>query len=156
MKNLAKHKIAVKTREVLVQAIYQHLFDKTPSKEILEQFKKEHRPEKVDFKRFKLCVDALIRDNKDIEKTISKKMKIKDKVISEIKKVYDPEIPVNIYDLGLIYNIEIKNGNEAYIEMTLTSPNCPVADSLPKMVKENINSIEEIKKVDLKLVWSCL
>ena len=81
-------------------------------------------------------------------------MKIKDKVISEIKKVYDPEIPVNIYDLGLIYNIEIKNGSEAYIEMTLTSPNCPVADSLPKMVKENINSIKEIKKVDLKLVWS--
>ena len=81
-------------------------------------------------------------------------MKIKDKVISEIKKIYDPEIPVNIYDLGLIYNIEIKNENEAYIEMTLTSPNCPVADSLPKMVKENINSIEEIKKVDLKLVWN--
>ena len=81
-------------------------------------------------------------------------MKIKDKVIAEIKKVYDPEIPVNIYDLGLIYNIEINNDNEAYVEMTLTSPNCPVADSLPKMVKQNINSIEEIKKVDLKLVWN--
>ena len=81
-------------------------------------------------------------------------MKIKEKIISEIKKVYDPEIPVNIYDLGLIYRIDIKNGNEAYIEMTLTSPNCPVADSLPKMVKENISSIKEIKKVDLKLVWS--
>ena len=81
-------------------------------------------------------------------------MKIKEKIIAEIKKVYDPEIPVNIYDLGLIYNIEVKNENEAYIEMTLTSPNCPVADSLPKMVKENINSIEEIKKVDLKLVWN--
>ena len=80
-------------------------------------------------------------------------MKIKEKIIAEIKKVYDPEIPVNIYDLGLIYSIEIKNENEAYIEMTLTSPNCPVADSLPKMVKENISSIEEIKKVDLKLVW---
>ena len=61
-----------------------------------------------------------------------KMMKIKDKVITEIRKVYDPEIPVNIYDLGLIYNIEIKNDCEAYIEMTLTSPNCPVADSLPK------------------------
>ena len=80
-------------------------------------------------------------------------MKIKDKIIAEIKKVYDPEIPVNIYDLGLIYNIEIKNENEAYIEMTLTSPNCPVADSLPRMVKENISSIEGIIKVDLKLVW---
>ena len=81
-------------------------------------------------------------------------MKIKEKIISEIKKVYDPEIPVNIYDLGLIYSINIKNDNEAYIEMTLTSPNCPVADSLPKMVKENISSIEGIKIVDLKLVWS--
>ena len=78
----------------------------------------------------------------------------KDKIIFEIKKVYDPEIPVNIYDLGLIYNIEIKNENEAYIEMTLTSPNCPVADSLPRMVKENISSIEGIVKVDLKLVWN--
>ncbi len=81
-------------------------------------------------------------------------MKIKEKIIAEIKKVYDPEIPVNIYDLGLIYNIEIKNENEAYIEMTLTSPNCPVADSLPRMVKENISSIEGIVKVDLKLVWN--
>ena len=81
-------------------------------------------------------------------------MKLKDKIIIEIKKIYDPEIPVNIYDLGLIYNIEIKNDNEAYIEMTLTSPNCPVAESLPKMVKENINSIEEVKKVELKLVWN--
>ena len=76
------------------------------------------------------------------------------KYAGEIKKVYDPEIPVNIYDLGLIYNIEVKNENEAYIQMTLTSPNCPVADSLPKMVKENIQSIEGIKKVDLKLVWN--
>ena len=81
-------------------------------------------------------------------------MKIKDKIIAEIKKVYDPEIPVNIYDLGLIYKIDIKNENEAYIEMTLTSPNCPVADSLPRMVKENISSIEGIIKVDLKLVWN--
>ncbi len=81
-------------------------------------------------------------------------MELKDKIITEIKKIYDPEIPVNIYDLGLIYNIEIKNDNEAYIEMTLTSPNCPVAESLPRMVKENINSIEGVNKVELKLVWS--
>ena len=86
MKNLAKHKIAVKTREVLVQAIYQHLFDKTPSKEILEQFRNEHRPEKVDFKRFKLCLDELIKENEAIEKTISKKMKIKENEIELIDK----------------------------------------------------------------------
>ena len=75
-------------------------------------------------------------------------------VVKNLRMVFDPEIPVNIYDLGLIYNIEIKNENEAYIEMTLTSPNCPVADSLPRMVKENISSIEGIVKVDLKLVWN--
>ncbi len=77
---------------------------------------------------------------------------LKEKVINEIKKIYDPEIPVNIYELGLIYKIEIKNGN-IKIEMTLTTPNCPVADSLPKMVKNNIMKIDGVKAVDLKLVW---
>ena len=81
-------------------------------------------------------------------------MKIKEKVIAEIKKIYDPEIPVNIYDLGLIYNIEVKNENEVAVEMTLTSPNCPVAESLPRMVKENINAVEGVNKVNLKLVWT--
>ena len=80
-------------------------------------------------------------------------MKIKDKIIAEIKKVYDPEIPVNIYDLGLIYNIEVKNENEAYIQMTLTSPNCPVADSLPKQVKEYILKVKGVSDVKLNLVW---
>ena len=80
-------------------------------------------------------------------------MNIKDKVIAEIKKIYDPEIPVNIYDLGLIYNIEINNENEAYVEMTLTSPNCPVAESLPNEVKNSVKEIKEVKEVDLKLVW---
>ena len=57
---------------------------------------------------------------------------LKEKIISEIKKIYDPEIPVNIYELGLIYKIEINDEKKVNIEMTLTSPNCPVADSLPK------------------------
>ena len=86
MKNLAKHKLAVKTREVLVQPIYQHLFEKTSSNEILDQFKKEHRPEKVDFKRFKLCMDELIKKIEVIEETISKKMKIKENEIELIDK----------------------------------------------------------------------
>ena len=81
-------------------------------------------------------------------------MDLKEKVIAEIKKIYDPEIPVNIYDLGLIYNIEVKNENEVVVEMTLTSPNCPVAESLPRMVKENINAVEGVNKVNLKLVWT--
>ena len=78
---------------------------------------------------------------------------LKNKVISEIKKIYDPEIPVNIYELGLIYKIEIENKNKVLIEMTLTSPNCPVAESLPNSVKDNILKLNEIKDVDLKLVW---
>ena len=78
---------------------------------------------------------------------------LKEKTIDEIKKIYDPEIPVNIYDLGLIYNIEILDEKKVVIEMTLTSPNCPVAESLPKMVKDNILKIEGVNDVDLKLVW---
>ena len=81
-------------------------------------------------------------------------MNLKDKIIAEIKKVFDPEIPVNIFDLGLIYDIQINDSKNIKIEMTLTSPNCPVADSLPKMVKENIEKLEEINSVEIKLVWS--
>jgi FeS assembly SUF system protein len=79
---------------------------------------------------------------------------VKDKIIAEIKKIYDPEIPVNIYELGLIYKIDVLNDKKVNIEMTLTSPNCPVAESLPKMVKDNILSVEGVSDVDLKLVWS--
>ena len=78
---------------------------------------------------------------------------LKDKIISEIKKIYDPEIPVNIYELGLIYKIDINDVKKVNIEMTLTSPNCPVAESLPKMVKDNILMLDGVDDVDLKLVW---
>tara|TARA_B100001750_G_C15334354_1_gene508968 strand:+ start:415 stop:717 length:303 start_codon:yes stop_codon:yes gene_type:complete len=78
---------------------------------------------------------------------------LKDKIIQEIKKIYDPEIPVNIYELGLIYKIEINKENKVKIDMTLTTPNCPVAESLPKEVKESIMKIDGIKEVDLNLVW---
>jgi len=78
---------------------------------------------------------------------------IKSQVIEEIKKIYDPEIPVNIYELGLIYKIEVDEKNKVNIDMTLTSPNCPVAESLPKDVKENIMKIEGVSDVNLNLVW---
>tara|TARA_B100000674_G_scaffold126900_1_gene97679 strand:- start:606 stop:905 length:300 start_codon:yes stop_codon:yes gene_type:complete len=80
-------------------------------------------------------------------------MILKDKVIEEIKKIYDPEIPVNIYELGLIYNIDIDENNNVKIKMTLTTPNCPVAESLPNEVKNSIKEIKEVKDVDLDLVW---
>ena len=78
---------------------------------------------------------------------------LKEKIVSEIKKIYDPEIPVNIYELGLIYKIEVKETKKVNIDMTLTSPNCPVAESLPKMVKDNILKLDGIDDVDLNLVW---
>ena len=78
---------------------------------------------------------------------------LKEKVIKEIKKIYDPEIPVNIYELGLIYKIEIIDKKKVNIDMTLTTPNCPVADSLPKMVKNNILTIDGVSDVNLNLVW---
>ena len=80
-------------------------------------------------------------------------MELKDKIVEEIKKIYDPEIPVNIYELGLIYDIKVENKNTAKVKMTLTSPNCPVAESLPKEVKDSIMQVEGIDKVDLDLVW---
>ena len=80
-------------------------------------------------------------------------MELKDQIIAEVKKIYDPEIPVNIYELGLIYDIKVENKNTAKVKMTLTSPNCPVAESLPKEVKDGIMQVEGIDKVDLDLVW---
>ena len=78
---------------------------------------------------------------------------IKNRVIEEVKKIYDPEIPVNIYELGLIYKIEVDEKNKVNVDMTLTSPNCPVAESLPKDVKENIMKVEGVSDVNLNLVW---
>ena len=76
---------------------------------------------------------------------------LKEKVIKEIKKIYDPEIPVNIYELGLIYKIEIIEEKKVKIDMTLTSPNCPVAESLPKSVQDNILNLKDVSEVELKL-----
>ena len=78
---------------------------------------------------------------------------IKSKVIEKIKNIYDPEIPVNIYELGLIYDIKVDEKNNVKVNMTLTTPNCPVAESLPKEVKDSIMEIKEVNKVDLDLVW---
>ena len=80
-------------------------------------------------------------------------MSKKEQIIEEIRKIYDPELPVNIYELGLIYDIKVKDEKFAIIKMTLTTPNCPVAESLPKEVKEGAMQVEGIDDVDLQLVW---
>tara|TARA_Y100000590_G_scaffold394013_1_gene472729 strand:- start:71 stop:457 length:387 start_codon:yes stop_codon:yes gene_type:complete len=86
--------------------------------------------------------------NKNLHKQISK-----EEVIDLLKTVKDPEIPVNIYDLGLIYNIEIDKNNNVFIDMTLTNPNCPVAGSMPQMVGKSIENIENLNSINVKLVW---
>ena len=81
------------------------------------------------------------------------KAHIKQKIIQRIKTVYDPEIPVDIYELGLIYDIEMLNEGVAKIVMTLTSPMCPVAESLPLEVQEKVLTVEEVVDVDLQVVF---
>ena len=74
-------------------------------------------------------------------------------VVETIKTVYDPEIPVNIYELGLIYNIDVSSDGKVDIVMTLTSPGCPVAESLPKEVELRAGTIEDVSGVNIELVW---
>ena len=74
-------------------------------------------------------------------------------IISNLTNVYDPEIPVNIYDLGLIYDINISKGNNVFIKMSLTSPGCPVAGELPKQVADELTKIKKIGLIEVELVW---
>ena len=76
----------------------------------------------------------------------------KSDVINEIKKVFDPEIPVNLYDLGLIYNLNIQDNN-VLVQMTLTSPNCPVAGTMPQNVGNTIANIQGLKSIKVELIW---
>ena len=80
-------------------------------------------------------------------------MEKKEKIIEELRKIYDPELPVNIYELGLIYDITIENEKFAKIKMTLTTPNCPVAETLPNEVKEGAMQVDGIEDADVQLVW---
>ena len=84
---------------------------------------------------------------------MDEKFQLEEKIVSMMKTVYDPEIPVNIYDLGLIYRIEVKEDNAVEVDMTLTAPNCPAADFLMEDVKQKVESIPEVTKLDLNLVF---
>ena len=76
-----------------------------------------------------------------------------EQVIECIRTVVDPEIPVNLYDLGLIYEINISDNNDIKIKMTLTNPNCPVAGAMPESVGKSVEKIENIKSIEVSLVW---
>lgn len=85
---------------------------------------------------------------------IVNKQELEEKIIASIKTCYDPEIPVNIFELGLIYELQIDNDGNVLVKMTLTSPACPVAGSLPGEVQEKIYSIPEVRDVKVELVWN--
>lgn len=80
------------------------------------------------------------------------KTQLESKIIEVLHKCYDPEIPVNIYDLGLVYSIDVGDSGDVQIKMTLTAPNCPVAASLPREVQAKVKAIEEVKNVNVDLV----
>jgi len=80
-------------------------------------------------------------------------MALEERIMFVMKNIYDPEIPVNIYDLGLIYEIKSDKDGNVKIVMTLTAPNCPVAESLPAQVKEEVSFLKEVKDVDLEITF---
>ncbi len=75
------------------------------------------------------------------------------KIVAALKTCYDPEIPVDIYELGLIYKVDVEDDNTVKVEMTLTSPHCPVAESLPAEVKEKVEAVEGVKACEVEIVW---
>jgi FeS assembly SUF system protein len=81
------------------------------------------------------------------------KTQLESKIIEALETCYDPEIPVNIHDLGLVYAIDISDAGDVQIKMTLTTPNCPVATSLPDEVQTKVKAIEAVKSVDVNVVW---
>lgn len=92
-------------------------------------------------------------DIKPRKHTNMTKFEIEEKIVSMLKTVYDPEIPVNIYDLGLIYKIDVADSGEVTIDMTLTAPNCPAADFIMEDVRQKIESIEGVTSSNVNLVF---
>ena len=85
--------------------------------------------------------------------TTEEKVKIEERIVRMLKTVYDPEIPVNVFDLGLIYKIDLKDGGELVIDMTLTAPNCPAADFIMEDLRQKVESVEGVASAQVNLVF---
>ena len=81
------------------------------------------------------------------------KLKIEERIVEMLKTVYDPEIPVNVYDLGLIYKIDLQENGELTVDMTLTAPNCPAADFIMEDIQQKVESIEGVTAANVQLVF---
>jgi FeS assembly SUF system protein len=78
---------------------------------------------------------------------------LEDRIVEMLKTIYDPEIPVDIFELGLIYEVKVETDNHVYIDMTLTSPNCPVAESMPKEVEDKVASVDGVSSAKVNIVF---
>mgnify|MGYP002515415761 FL=1 len=85
--------------------------------------------------------------------TEEEKLKTEERIVEVLKTVYDPEIPVNIYDLGLVYKIDLKEDGTLDVDMTLTAPNCPMGDYIMEDVRQKLEGIEEVKQANVNLVF---
>jgi len=83
----------------------------------------------------------------------NEQLRVKTRIIDELKEIFDPEIPVNVYDLGLIYGIEVNKQGGVLITMTLSSPGCPVADLIESEIRERVEELEGVSLVDIEIVW---
>ncbi len=99
----------------------------------------------------KLTMDLTMSE--EIKSELLNNEELKNKVISALKQIYDPEIPVNIVDLGLIYDIQVSETGAVEIQMTLTSPGCPVAETFPQTVQDKVLSVDTVSGVKVELVW---
>jgi FeS assembly SUF system protein len=110
--------------------------------------------------RVETAADTLARKKDYLEGFLSQKPAqepqggdLQEAVIAALREIYDPEIPVNIYDLGLIYNVEVDGEGSAVVTMTLTTPHCPVAESMPQEVELRVESVPGIRDAEVNLVW---
>jgi FeS assembly SUF system protein len=125
----------------------------------IEEVSEAPRPPKArvsdTFERKRDYLDGFL-NRKPAQEAVASTMsggELRDAVIEALKEIYDPEIPVNIYDLGLIYDVEITPENHAMVKMTLTTPHCPVAESMPGEVELRVGSVPGVGHAEVELVW---
>lgn len=118
---------------------------KSPAAQLLEQALNEEGAKMTD--------EPNVLSYEEEETVGVKEQILKEQIIEELRTVYDPEIPVNIYELGLIYSLNVDSGGNVDVKMTLTSPACPVAGTLPPEVENKIASVPGVNNVELELVW---
>jgi FeS assembly SUF system protein len=112
-----------------------------------------HSKQEINKNNIPLCALAPFWKNTIKMEEFKDEVNLGESVVKALKGIYDPEIPVDIYELGLIYDVMINEDNEVKILMTLTSPNCPVAESLPKEVEEKVQKIDTIKSCEVEITF---